>query len=100
MNFRACIRVNIQFSSAESPASKHDTVVIAVTSEDCPAAGLQGLLEGHPELAVEVGVYEWIEGRVEVTYPEDCGNYHWGAVARRTAQCGYQVPEIKKNIYR
>lgn len=82
MDLRACIRVDIQLSPAKCLAPEHDAVVVAVASEDSPAAGLEGLLECHSELAVEVSVDQGVQGRVEITHPEDCSNNNWRAIAR------------------
>lgn len=60
------------------------------------AAGQERLLEGDPELPVEVGVDEWIERRVEVSNPEYHGHYHWRAVAEFfSAESCNNVPGIK-----
>ena len=63
------------------------------------AARLQGLLEGGAELAVEVGVDERVEGRVEVADPEDRGDHHGRVRADlRPAQRSDDVPATVRQL--
>lgn len=59
-------------------------------------AALQRFLERHPEFAVEVGVDERVQSRVEVADPEHEGHNPRRAVAHfRSADCCYYVPGTK-----
>lgn len=60
------------------------------------AAALQRFLEGHPELPVEVGVDQGVEGRVEVAHPEDQRHHPTGTVAcGGSAEGGDDVPATR-----
>lgn len=58
---------------------------------------LEGLLEGGPEVAIEVRINNGVQGRVEVADPEQDAHQEAGRDAA-IAQRGHDVPGIKKNV--
>lgn len=83
VDFGAGVGVDVEFPPAEAPDA--EKVVARFTPHDGPAAGLEGLLKSHPELTVEVRVYEWVQCWVEIAHPENCCHYHRWAIARAAA---------------
>lgn len=53
---------------------------------------MEGVLESLPEVAVEVGVDQRVEGGVEVADPEQHADHNVGAVAGVAAEGCYHVP--------
>jgi len=58
-----------------------------------PATHLEGLLEGGPEVAVEVCINNGVQGRVEVADPKQDANEQARSDAT-IAQRGYDVPAV------
>ncbi|KAK6618678.1 hypothetical protein RUM43_013069 [Polyplax serrata] len=53
----------------------------------------QRVFKGLSEVSVEIGVYEWIQSRIEVANPEKYGDDNFRAVAGFSTKCRYDVPE-------
>lgn len=61
-------------------------------SPQIPATGVQSLPESGPEVPVEVGIDEWVQGRVEVAHPEHRSDHWRRRRTRRTAERRDYVP--------
>lgn len=68
-------------------------------SPQIPATGVQSLPESGPEVPVEVGIDERVQGRVEVAHPEHRSDHWRRRRTGRTAERRDYVPWDRSDYY-